>query len=276
MTASVFRPLGSGNCTRMPCTAGSRLSFATTRQQIGLRHVGRQLVLERGHAGGLGLGVLGADIDLAGGIVADQNHREARHQIVFALDAGDLVSDASAKFRRDDFSIDDLGRHVSSLGLSIDGSELAQRLAKPCRIALDGDLLQPRRRPGQQTDAGLGHAERFRQQPSTARLASPPSAMARTRTFKHAAAVGQLLDPVDVVAAAARRHPQRDADARGGGAPRDPSRFHWRSTARSDRRTRRDTRSISQARRQAMIGDRSRPPRLGRKPAPDRRRGPAR
>src|SRR6185369_9368379 len=78
-----------------------------------------QLVLERGHAGGLGLGLLGADIDLARRVVADQDHRKARHQIVLALDAGDLVGHARPEVRGNDFSIDDLGRHVSSLGLSI-------------------------------------------------------------------------------------------------------------------------------------------------------------
>ncbi len=115
MTASVFRPFGSGSCTRMPCTAGSRLSFATTASRSACEHVGRQLVLERDHAGGLGLGKLGADINLAGGIAADQHHGEARHQIVLALDASNLVGDAGAEFRGNDFSIDDLGRHVSSL-----------------------------------------------------------------------------------------------------------------------------------------------------------------
>ena len=71
---------------------GIAVELGDHRQQIGLRDVGRQLVLERGHAGSLGLRMLGADIDFAGGIVADQNHCEARHQIVLALDAGDLVA----------------------------------------------------------------------------------------------------------------------------------------------------------------------------------------
>ncbi|MGY3032469.1 hypothetical protein ACVIIV_001639 [Bradyrhizobium sp. USDA 4354] len=98
---------------------GIAVELCDQRQQIALRDVGRQLVLERGHAGGLGLGMLGTDIDLAGGVVADQHHREARHQIVLALDAGDLLSDAGPEVRGNDFSIDDLSGHIRSLSLSI-------------------------------------------------------------------------------------------------------------------------------------------------------------
>ena len=83
------------------------------RQQIGLRHVGGQSVLERGHAGGLGLGVLAADIDLAGGIVADQHHGQARRDLMLALDPRDLVGDAGAQLRGNDFSIDDACRHLN-------------------------------------------------------------------------------------------------------------------------------------------------------------------
>ena len=57
---------------------GIRVELCDQRQQIGLRDIGRQPVLERRHAGGLGLLVLAADIDFAGGVVADQHHREAR------------------------------------------------------------------------------------------------------------------------------------------------------------------------------------------------------
>ena len=64
---------------------GIAIELCDQRQQIGLRDVGRQHVLERRHAGGLGLLVLAADIDLAGRIAADQHHREPRRQPVLAL-----------------------------------------------------------------------------------------------------------------------------------------------------------------------------------------------
>ena len=57
---------------------GIAVELRDQRQQVGLRDIGRQPVLERGHAGGLGLRVLAADIDLAGGVVADQHHGKAR------------------------------------------------------------------------------------------------------------------------------------------------------------------------------------------------------
>jgi len=83
------------------------------RQQIGLRDVVRQPVLERRHAGGLCLLVLAADINFAGGIVTDQHHGKARGQLMLALDAGDLFRDAGAELCGNDFSIDDAGGHFN-------------------------------------------------------------------------------------------------------------------------------------------------------------------
>ena len=81
-------------------------------QQFGSGGIGRQSVLERRHAGPLRLGVLAADIDFAGRIVADQYHCEPGRQAGLALDAGDLAGDADAKLRGNGFSIDDAGRHL--------------------------------------------------------------------------------------------------------------------------------------------------------------------
>jgi hypothetical protein len=53
--------------------------------------------------------VLGADIDLAGGIAADQHHREAGRQSVFTLHPRNLIGNARAKLGGDAFSIDDRG-----------------------------------------------------------------------------------------------------------------------------------------------------------------------
>ena len=47
------------------------------RQQLRLARVGGQVVLEGGHAGGLRLAVLVADIDGARRVLADQHHSQA-------------------------------------------------------------------------------------------------------------------------------------------------------------------------------------------------------
>ena len=112
MIVSVSSDFGSGSCTRMPCTAGSRVEFGDQRQQIGLRDIGRQHVLERRHAGGLGLLVLAADIDFAGGIVADQHHGETRRKPMIALHPRHLIGDPRAQIGGNDFSINDAGRHL--------------------------------------------------------------------------------------------------------------------------------------------------------------------
>ncbi len=89
------------------------------RQQIGLRDVGRQHMLERRHAGFLRLLVLAADIDLACGIVADQYHRKTRRQPALALHARNLSGDAGAKLGGNALSIDDPGRHFVTYSLII-------------------------------------------------------------------------------------------------------------------------------------------------------------
>ena len=69
-------------------------------------------MLERRHAGGLGLLVLAADINLAGGIVADQHHGEPWRELMVAPHPRHFVGNTGAKFRGNDFSIDDPGRHL--------------------------------------------------------------------------------------------------------------------------------------------------------------------
>jgi len=55
---------------------GIAIELFNQRQQFVLRDIGRQHVFERGHASFLRLLVLAADIDLAGGVAADQHYRE--------------------------------------------------------------------------------------------------------------------------------------------------------------------------------------------------------
>ena len=75
---------GSGNCTRMPFTAGSALSCAiSASNSVSLASAG-SLLVESVHAGlRHRLGFV-ADVDFAGGIFADQNDGETRHDAAVA------------------------------------------------------------------------------------------------------------------------------------------------------------------------------------------------
>ena len=65
--------------------AGVLVELIDHRQQVVLADFRRELMLERRHAGGLGLLALGADIDLTGRIFAHQDHRQAGGQAVILL-----------------------------------------------------------------------------------------------------------------------------------------------------------------------------------------------
>ena len=94
---------------------GIAVELRDQRQQFVLSHIRWQHVLERRHAGGLGLSMLVADVNLAGGIVADQHHRQSWRQVVVALQSRHLIGDAGTKLRGNDFSIDDGSRHERGL-----------------------------------------------------------------------------------------------------------------------------------------------------------------
>ena len=200
---------------------GIAIELSNHRQQIGLRDVFGQHVLERRHAGFLGLLVLAANIDLTGRIAADQHHRKARRELMLALDPRDLVRDTGAKLRCNDLSVDNACRHLnpsSSSGFA--AVSLSQRFAENFGIAADGDLLQTRRDARKNLHPRLRDTKRLRQQfgdrtVGLAALGDGADANLYDRT-----AIGERLNPIDIVAAAARRHPQRDADAFGGIAPR--------------------------------------------------------
>ncbi len=94
---------------------GIAIEFGDQRQQVVLRDIRRQHMLERRHAGGLRLLVLAADIDLAGGVAAHQHHRKAGRDPVLAHHPRNLPGNAGTKFSGNDFSIDDAGRHLIPL-----------------------------------------------------------------------------------------------------------------------------------------------------------------
>ena len=200
---------------------GIAVELCDQRQQIGLRDVGGQLVLERGHAGGLGLLVLAADIDLAGGIVADQHHRKARRELMLALDPRDLVGDAGAKLRCNDFSVDNACRHLNPSS-SPCFAAAAFRSVSPSILGSPSTATCLRREvvPDRIFTLRLRHAEHLRQQFGHRAVGLAAIGDGADANLDHGAAVGERFNSVDIVAAAARRHPQRDADALGGIAPR--------------------------------------------------------
>jgi hypothetical protein len=81
------------------------------RQQVGLRGVRRQPVLERGHADLDRLLALRTHIDLAGRILAHQHHRQPRHQPVIGLQGRDMGRHIGADAGRKGLAVKDRGRH---------------------------------------------------------------------------------------------------------------------------------------------------------------------
>ena len=90
------------------------IELCDQRQQIGLRRVRSELVLERRHARGFGLLRLVAHVDFGGRVIAHQHNREARREVMFTLHARHFIGDARAQVCGNDFSIDDFGRHQRS------------------------------------------------------------------------------------------------------------------------------------------------------------------
>ena len=73
--------------------------------------VGGQVVLEAFHPRFERRLALGADIDRAGGIFADQHHRQAGRTAGGGAEARDLGGDRFAKRQRGRLAVDPLGAH---------------------------------------------------------------------------------------------------------------------------------------------------------------------
>ena len=103
-------PRGSGSCTRMPSTAGSALSRATSASSAAsVVPAGRRIVCG-GDPGGRGRAVLGAHIDGAGRIVADQHDGQARAE----RQRGDPRRERRAQRRGDRLAVDQPGGHSAA------------------------------------------------------------------------------------------------------------------------------------------------------------------
>ena len=84
------------------------IQFGDETEQVCLRRVDVQPVLETFHAAGDRLFRLVADIDLAGGILADQHDREAGRQAVILFQTANRDGDAGAQCFREGLAVDDV------------------------------------------------------------------------------------------------------------------------------------------------------------------------
>jgi hypothetical protein len=84
------------------------------RQQVGLGGVGVELVLVGIHPRLDRHPALGADIDLAGRVLAHQHHRKPRRDAVRVFQMRNMAGDVFPKFRGVSFPVDDLRGHLSS------------------------------------------------------------------------------------------------------------------------------------------------------------------
>ena len=80
-------------------------------EQLFLRGRCRQLVVVGIHARCRDHLRFGADIDIAGRVVADQHDRDARHDAAIALESAHRVGDLAAQVCRDGFAVDDVRRY---------------------------------------------------------------------------------------------------------------------------------------------------------------------
>ena len=85
------------------------VQLADEPQEVMLRGIGRQPVGHRVHADGERVLTLGADVDLAGGILAHQHHGEARLQAMLGLQHRHLLGHLRAQSFGIDLAIDQLG-----------------------------------------------------------------------------------------------------------------------------------------------------------------------
>jgi len=177
-------------------------------------------MLERRHAGFLRLLVLAADIDLAGGIAADQHHREPRRQPVPTLVYAPPLRRREREAPSNAFPIDDPGRHLHP-SYSAGFARPSFRKASPSFAGSPSTAICLRREvaPDSIRTLALGTPSAFANSSVTRAIGFAAVGDGADPHLDHRAAVGELLQPVDIVAAAARGHPQRDTDAFRGSAP---------------------------------------------------------
>ena len=82
------------------------------REEVGLRRLGRQLVLEARHTGFHRLLALGADVDLARRVLAHQHHGKARLAARLRFERGSKLTHLAAQVRGKGLPIDHRGSHA--------------------------------------------------------------------------------------------------------------------------------------------------------------------
>ncbi len=103
---------GSGSCTRMPLTCSSPLSAAMRLISSASLVVAGKFAVEGLHAGFRhGLGFV-ADVDLACGVLADQNNGEAGHDAAIATQAMDGIRHLATQVRGDCLAVDNTCGHL--------------------------------------------------------------------------------------------------------------------------------------------------------------------
>ena len=96
----------------MPSIAGVGVELADELQEFGLAGVGRQRVLDRMEAAFLGLLAFGRDIDLAGGILADDDDGEPGCRMPLGDEVGGHALDRLDNVFGNQFSVDDVGHAI--------------------------------------------------------------------------------------------------------------------------------------------------------------------
>src|SRR3954467_5981000 len=104
---------------------------------------------------------------------------------MLALDPRNLIGHASTKFGGNDFSIDDPRRHLNPFVGHFGFGAVTMRSASPSFTGSPSTATCLRREamPERIRTLALGTPSAFAMRAVTARLASPPSAIARTRTL---------------------------------------------------------------------------------------------
>src|SRR5215470_7842703 len=151
------------------------------RHQLGLRGGLRQAMVERAHAAVQRHFLLGADIDFARRIVADQNHREPGDEAALLAQSAYFVPDPGAQFRRNGLAVDDLRAHALAAP-TIRSSARASAALSPTILTRFTRVAAPATTP---TARGATSSVRASSRTSAA-FASPPVGAARTRALSTA------------------------------------------------------------------------------------------
>ena len=117
---------GSGSWTRIPSTSSSAPSARDQLEQLLLGGLAAQAVVDRAHPGLLAGLVLVGDVDLRGGVVADEHRRQRRRAAALAsANSATSTPDPLADLGGDRLAVDDRGRSSPASDRRVVGHQLA-------------------------------------------------------------------------------------------------------------------------------------------------------